>query len=105
MLKLCTVLKRAPAQPTKHLLRTIFATPHQNTNQEPLTESKDNGEEFEPIFRFPHMKMLVLLNRLKVYQTFAAVTAVPVTATLLNFNFIDLHTALNVCGIGGLLNI
>lgn len=104
MFKLCTVLKRTPAQPTKYILRTIFATPQQKTKQEPLEQANETKEEFEPIFRFPHIKSFVLLNRLKVYSAIAAATTVPVTATLLNFNYLDFNTALNVCGVGEFVN-
>lgn len=102
MLKLFTILKGAPAHPTKCILRTVFITAHQKTKQELPKETKQTETEFATIFRFPYMKYLVLLNRLKVYQTIAASLAVPVNATLTHFNYIELNTALSICAIGKL---
>lgn len=93
---------RTPFQLTQCLTRTIFVVSHQRAKASLSEESKNvsTEEKFQPIFRFPHMKILVLINRLKVYQTLATGLAVPITATLTNFNFMDMYTALSICGIG-----
>lgn len=99
MLKLCTLLKGVPFQPTKCLVRTIFVTTHRKTATAP-SKNDHQTDEYETIFQFPHMRMLTLLNRLKVYQTILTGITIPAALTLNNFNVIDFNTFLTTCGIG-----
>lgn len=103
MFKLCTFLRSTPVQPTKYIIRTVFVTRNRKTE---TTQTKDtqSNDEFRPIFQFPHMRILVLLNRIKVYQMIAAGTCVPVTGTLTHFNYMDLNTAFAICGFGKMFN-
>lgn len=109
MLKICSVLRNAPIQPAKCIVRSVFVTGSQKVNS-PAPENPEQSEpeeEFEAIFRFPHMRMLVLLNRLKVYQSIAAAVAAPVAFTLNHFDVIASDAAIAACALsnGGLVRV
>lgn len=100
MLRLCTFLKRTPFEPTRCLVRAIFVTAQRKNESAPKTDDNQPKKEFQTIFKFPHMRILVLLNRLKVYQTIITGLTIPVSLTLSHFNVIQFNTSLAACAVG-----
>ncbi|XP_023014327.1 transmembrane protein 186 [Leptinotarsa decemlineata] len=60
--------------------------------------SKDGN--YTPVYKFPYIRPLAVVNRLKLYQTILTATSVPAVAIMTQMNYVDVDALKATCFLG-----